>query len=213
MRYFHRGFLIVAMFFVAVTYTGAYFSDSISVSGNMFSSGIWNPGKATISEVFYDPISPPVDTGREWIEIKNTGGYALDMTDYVLHFDGTSSHDFIFPTFSLATGARVVVHVRATGVNSASELYWVDTNGINMSNSYGSVALFKKLPKDETTIVDFVQYGAKDQDSEPKAVAAGIWTDNTFVPIFVQGHSMELIGIDNNLVADWQDQTVPTPGA
>ena len=37
----NRGFLIAAMFFVGVTYTGAYFSDSVTVSGNTFTAGTW----------------------------------------------------------------------------------------------------------------------------------------------------------------------------
>jgi len=211
-RYLKLLFIPVSVLFLATVYTGAYFSSSISSSGNGFSAGMWSPGKATITEVFYDAVG--TDTGLEWIEIENTGGYALDMTGYVLHFDGTGTHDFIFPTFSLVSGAKVLVHVRAIGTNTPAELFWSDTNGKNMGDSYGSVVLFNALPKDETTIVDFVQYGAIDQDGEPKAVTAGIWTDNTFVPLVsAPGISMELISSDNNLVADWQEQIIPNPGS
>lgn len=204
-------FTILAALFIGTSFTGAYFSDSLVVSGNTLITGDW-PGKATISEVLYNPVG--TDTGLEWIEIHNTGGSNLPMAGYVLHFDGVGTHDFIFPTFNLASGARVVVHVRATGTNTLTNLYWPDTNGLNMSNSYGSVVLFKSLPKDSTTIVDFVQYGAAGQDGEPKAVAAGIWTNGTFVPLIAaEGHSMELTGADNNQVSDWHEQSTPTPGS
>jgi len=214
-KFFHKGFLICAMLMVSATYTGAYFSDAVSISGNSFSTGVWNPGKATISEVFYNAVG--TDTGKEWIEIKNTGGYALDMTGYVLHFDSlVSTYDYIFPAFSLASGSRVVVHPRTTGTNSATDLYWPDTNSTNMGNTYGSIGLFKSLPKDSTTIVDYVEYGSAGNDGEVKASTAvpPIWTAGMFVPIIpTEGHSMELIGADNNLATDWQDQAVPTPGA
>lgn len=207
--------LPVALIFIGVTYSGAYFSDSIGISGMNFSTGVWNPGRATISEVFYNPIG--TDTGLEWIEIHNTGGSDLPMSGYVLHFDGVGTHDFTFPTsppFSLASGARVVVHVRATGTNTSTDLYWSDTNSLNMGNSHGSVVLFKSLPKDSSTIIDFVQYGAAGQDEESKAVAAAIWTNSTFVPIITtEGHSMELISADNNQVSDWHDQFPPTQGS
>ena len=73
---------------------------------------------------------------------------------------------------------------------------------------------FKSLPKDSSTIVDYVEYGSAGNDDEVKAVGAGIWTTGAFVPIIpAEGYSMELIGADNNLVTDWQDQAVPTPGA
>ncbi|MEI6144140.1 MAG: lamin tail domain-containing protein [Candidatus Berkelbacteria bacterium] len=212
-RYFSHGFLICAMLFVSTIFTGAYFSDSVAVSGNTFTAGVWVPAKATISEVFYNAVG--ADTGKEWIEIHNTGGFSLDMTGYVLHFDTlVTTYDYVFPAFSLAPDARVVLHVRTAGSNSATDLYWPDTNSTNMGNTYGSIGLFKSLPKDSTTIVDYVEYGSAGHDGEVKAVGAGIWTAGTFVPyIPTEGHSMQLIGADNNLVTDWQDQTVPTPGA
>jgi len=211
-KLFNRGFMVAAMFFIAVTFTGAYFSDSVSVSGNTFSTGIWNPGKATISEVFYNAVG--TDTSKEWIEIHNTGGLALNMTGYVLHFDElVITYDYTFPAFSLASDAKVVLHVRTAGVNTATDLYWADTGSKNMGNSDGSIGLYKALPKDSTTIVDYVAYGSAGLDGEAKAVTAGIWTAGTFVPVYpTEGHSMELISTDNNLVTDWQDQTVPTPG-
>lgn len=197
--------------FIATSFTAAYYSDTVTTTNNIFAADTWTPGPAVISEVLYNPTG--ADIGQEWIEIKNAGSYTVDLDGYVLHFDGTGTSDFIFPDFALLPGTRVVVHVRATGTNTATDLYWSDTGGVNMGNSYGSVVLFKKLPKDSTTIVDFVQYGAKDQDGEVKAVAAGIWTDNTFVPNIAEGHSIQLIGADNNAVSDWQDQSSPTPGS
>lgn len=197
--------------FIATSFTAAYFSDSISTSGNSFGADTWIPGPATITEVLYDPIG--IDTGQELIEIKNTGQYTIDLDNYVLHFDGSGSNDLIFPDFSLLSGAKAVIHVGATGTNTATDLYWSSTGGVNMGNSHGSVVLFKKLPKDETTISDFVQYGAINQDGEPKAVAAGIWNDDTFVADVAEGHSIELIGGDNNQVTDWQDQSTPNIGS
>ena len=137
------------------------------------------------------------------------------MTGYDIRFDGlTSAYDYTFPTFSLAPGAKVVIHVRAVDTDTSTDLYWANTNSVNMGDSHGSVGLFKSLPKDSTTIVDFVEYGSTGNDSEVKALGAGIWTAGAFVPLIsTPGHSMELIGADNNLVTDWQDQAVPTPGA
>ena len=210
-RFFHRGFLICAMLFVAVTYTGAYFSDSVMSSGNTFSSGIWNPGRITISEVLYDPSG--TDAGLEWIELTNTGGYTADLGGYVLHCDNiTTPYDFVFPTFSLLPGSKVVVHLRTSGSNSATDLYWPDTGGTNMGNSYGSAGLFKDISKDSSVMVDFVQYGAGDQDGEEKAKTAGIWSEDDFVADVAEGHSIQLISADNNSSADWFDQLAPNPG-
>lgn len=204
-------FFPASVIFVTATFSGAYYTDNVTTNNNGLSFATWTPGPAVISEVLYNPDG--TDTGLEWIKIKNAGTYTIDLDGYVLHFDGTGSNDFTFPDFALLPGSKVVVHVRASGTNTATDLYWVDTGGVNMSNSYGSVVLFNKLPKDSSTIVDFVQYGAKDQDGEIKAVAAGIWTDNAFVTNVAESHSIQLIGADNNAVSDWQDQSSPTPGS
>lgn len=208
-KFLRFAYLPLAFVFISSVFTGAYFSSNVGISGNSFSTGIWNPGKATISEVFYRAVGS--DSGKEWIEIKNSGGFSLDMTGYVLHFDG-NSHDFTFPNFSLEPGAKVVVYLRVTGVNSASSLYWTDTNGMNMSNYFGSVGLYKNLPKDSSTIVDYVEYGGAGNDGEPKAIGAGIWSAGAFVSLVSDGHSMELVSTDNNLPSDWRDQDSPTRG-
>lgn len=205
-------FLPAALLFIIVTYTGAYFSDSVSSSGNTVAAGTWTPGPVTITEVLYDPVG--TDSGLEWVELKNTGQYTIDLGSYVIHCDNiTTPYDFVFPTFSLLPGSKVVVHLRTSGTNTATDLYWADTGGTNMGNSYGSVGLFKDISKDPSVMVDFVQYGAGDQDGEEKAKTAGIWSEDDFVADVVESHSIQLISADNNSSADWFDQSVPTPGA
>ena len=86
--FFHKGFLTIAMLFVGITYTGAYFSDSVSVSGNTFSTGIWNPGRVVINEVLYDPSG--TEPNDEWVELYNAGGMSVDLSGYVLA-DNTGS--------------------------------------------------------------------------------------------------------------------------
>ena len=208
----NRGFLIATMLFVGVTYTGAYFSDSVISSGNTFTAGTWTPGPVTITEVLYDPSG--VDSGLEWIELANNGLYTINLSGYVMHCDNiVASYDFVFPTFSLLPGSKVVVHLRAAGVNSSTDLYWLDTGSDNMGDTSGSVGLFKDSTKDFTVMMDFVQYGAGDQDGENKAVTAGIWIEDDFVFDVVGGHSIQLISTDSNSSADWFDQSVPNSGA
>lgn len=207
----NRWFLIVAMLFVAVSYTGAYFSDSVISSGNTFSAGTWVPGPVTITEVLYDPVG--TDTGLEWVELTNTGSYTINLGGYVMHCNNiTTAHDFLFPTFSLLPGSKVVIHLRSAETNTATDLYWPDTGDANMGNTSGSVGLFKDISKDSSVMADFVQYGAGDQDGENKAVAAGIWTEDDFIADVEAGHSIELINEDNNLPTDWRDQPLPNPG-
>ena len=211
-KFFHRGFLIAAMFFVGITYTGAYFSDSVSSSGNTFTAGTWavSPAKVTISEVFYNATGVN-DTGFEWIEIANTGGQAINMTGYDLYPDGAGYY-YTFPAFSLNPNAIVLIHLNTDGVDSATDLY-TGSGHSNMNNANGSIAIFNSTTHNSSTIIDYVRFGTG-TTWQTTAVSAGIWiSGSTVAPVGV-GHSMELIGkVDNNLVTDWQDQAVPTPGA
>jgi hypothetical protein len=205
-------FLIGAVLFIAVSFTGAYYSDGVATSNNIFTAGTWTPGPATITEVLYDPTG--TDSGLEWIELKNTGEFTIDLNGYVLHCDNiVTANDFVFPIFSLLPNSRVVIHLRSSGTNTATDLYWPDTGGANMGNSYGSVGLFKDITKDPSVMVDFVQYGAGDQDGEEKAKTAGIWTEDNFVADVAEGHSIQLVSADNNSASDWFDQITPNPGS
>ncbi len=206
-----RYLLPFAVIFMGISFTGAYFSDSVSVQNNTFTAGTWTPGPAVISEVFYDP-SGGGDSGLEWIEIKNNGSYSININNYLLHFATSGSNDFIFSDINLSPGQIVVVHVNTAGTDTSTNLFWSNTGGNNMGDSSGSISLFKNSTKNATNMVDFVQYGAIDQNYEATAVSAGIWADDTFVSAFVTGHSMELISSDNNMVSDWFDQVTPNPG-
>ncbi len=209
-RYF-RGFLIATMFFVTVSYTGAFLSDSVAVSGNTFTAGTWTPGPVTITEVLYDPSSGS-DTGLEWIEMKNTGQYPININNYLLHFATSGSNDFVFPNISLNPNQVIIVYVNKSGTNTSSVFYWENTGGNNMGDAKGSVSLFKNSTKDSSNMVDFVQYGEGGQNYESAAVAAGIWTAGDFVPGVTTGYSIQLISADNNLSTDWFGQSTPNPG-
>lgn len=80
-RYFKRGFLIAAMFFVGIAYTGAYFSDSVAVSGNTFTAGTWDVGpEVVINEVYSHAASDET----EWIELKNRTASVLSLSGYTI---------------------------------------------------------------------------------------------------------------------------------
>lgn len=56
----------------------------------------------------------------EWVEITNSGKGAVDMTDWIL--DSSGERVYMFPGFSLASGASVKVFT-GKGTDSSSELY------------------------------------------------------------------------------------------
>lgn len=200
-------FVAIGLIASSAQFTKALFSDEVAIENNTAETGIWNPGKATITEVFYDPTG--ADLGHEWIKIRNTGGYNLPMAGYILHFNGLGTNHFIFPDIILEPSNEIVVHLRLAGTNTGTDLYWPNTGDVNMNNASGSVSLFKSLPKNASNIIDFVQYGAASQNQETNAAAAGIWTAGAFVADAQEGYSLRLTNnSDHNSVADWEPNQV-----
>jgi hypothetical protein len=75
-------------------------------------------GVAKIVEIRYDP--PGSDLAGENLVLANVGGSALTLTGAVLV--DLANHSYTFPTFTLASGARVRIWTKA-GTDSATDLY------------------------------------------------------------------------------------------
>lgn len=135
-----------------------------------------------ISEVMFDPTG--IDTGLEYVVVKNFGNTDVNMTGWDLYPDGIGY--FTFPSFILNTNASVKILLHKSGTNNQSNLYHVSASG-NLGNSSGSVALFSSTAHNKTTIVSFVRYhragSVEHKTWESTAVSAGIWTAGTFVDI------------------------------
>ncbi|HHE64914.1 MAG TPA: T9SS type A sorting domain-containing protein [Bacteroidetes bacterium] len=171
--------------------------------------------QVVINEVLYDPSG--VDTGNEWIEIKNSGASAVILAGYDIN--ATSGDYYTFPAlFTLPAGAFVIVHWRTVGIDdfdfsdNVAHLY-TGTSGYtaNMGNTSGWVALFNSTTHNGGTITDYMEYGAGGQTWEPSAVTAGIWTAGDFAPDVVAAHSLEYDG-SGDAGTDWFDQSSPTQG-
>ncbi len=164
--------------------------------------------QVVINEVLYDPDG--TDTGKEKIEIRNVGSTVINLTGYDLYPDGIGY--FTFPTASLAPGAIAVVHLRQSGVPSASEFFH-SAPTTNMGNTSGSVALFSSTTHGAGTLVSFVQWGAGEKAWSTAAASGGAWSSAAdSVPAVLEGHSIEYDGSGFS-PADWLDQAVPTLGS
>ncbi len=164
-----------------------------------------------INEVLYD--AEGVDTGKEYIILYNNGDSSIDLTNYELN--AVSGDYYIFPSFLLEPKSFVVIHWRAEGTDTKSDLY-TGTNGFdaNMGDSSGWVALFRSHPTTSTAkdlIVDYLEYGAAGKTWESAANSAGIWPAGSFIPDVQAGKSIKLKidGQDNNSPDDWME-SVPT---
>ncbi len=152
-----------------------------------------------INEVFYDP--PGTDTGLEWIELINTCDSPVNLTGFDLK--PADAPYFTFPVFTLNAFSRVIIHINAIGTNTDTELFTGSSS--NMGNTSASIVLFSETTHSESTILDFIQYGAAGQTWESTAVTAGIWTAGDFTIDVDEGFSLNLSpdGIDNDSSIDW----------
>ena len=167
-----------------------------------------------INEVLYDPTG--VDTGQEWIELKNAGGSAVDIGGYDIN--ATSGDYLTFPTLNVPAGDFVIVHWNTDGINDTdfsddiAHIYTGSTGFSNMGNTTGWVALFNSTTHSSSTIIDYMEYGSGDQTWENSAVTAGIWTEDNFAVDVSEGSSLEYDG-SGDLGSDFVEQVTPSQGS
>jgi PKD repeat protein len=155
-------------------------------------------GDIVIQEALFDPSG--TDTGLEYIILKNQSSANINMTGWNLYPDGIGY--FIFPTFSLAGGETVKIHLRTSGVNDAKNLYHESVSS-NMGNSSGSIAVFTASERNKDTIQVFVRYhkpGSSERKTwESTAVEAGLWQGGDFLNIesIAEGQVIFLSNPDN----------------
>jgi hypothetical protein len=85
-------FLLGVVAFTAASYSGAYFSDTVTLRGNSFTAGAWDTteNKIIINEVYYnvgnrtfESTSNAESEGKnEWIELYNPGSEAVNIKGY-----------------------------------------------------------------------------------------------------------------------------------
>lgn len=163
------------------------------------------PEDIIINEVLYDPLG--TDTGLEFIELYNRGAEAVELTGWEV--DPSSAPYVTFPAVTLEPKHYLVIHVNASGTNTATDVYSGALS--NMSNTKGPVALFASATHSEETLVSYLAYGEGGQANESKAVARGLWNAGDFIPLVTQGTSISYDG-SGNTSGDWYSGS-PTPGS
>ena len=95
--------------------------------------------KVVITHVHYDAEGNDNENlNDEYVVIKNLGEAAVDLTGWTLRDE--AGHTFIFPQFTLDTGATVTVHT-GSGVNTKTHLYWGRESAV-WNNSHDTVYLY-----------------------------------------------------------------------
>lgn len=157
-------------------------------------------GSVVINEIMFNPEG--TDGILEWVELYNNSDSEINLENWEV--DPDSGSYFNLKGKTIKSGKFLVV----TGLSG-------------MRNSYGQVSLYNSTTHNESTMIDYVQYGKWDIGTtenkiRDRAINKLIWTENDFAPISSEGKSMELKidGKDNNSSDDWQESYVTsgTPG-
>jgi hypothetical protein len=148
-----------------------------------------------IQEVLVDPA------GNQFVELFNATSQPADIGGWMLS-DGFSSHTFAYG-FTIQGNERVVVHLGVSGVDSATDVY---APAFGALQGDGSLALLQG----GIDLVDFVQWGADNQNFEATADQLAEWTAGDFVPAPPQGLSFSYDGTANTSAA-WHHAN-PSPG-
>jgi hypothetical protein len=175
-----------------------------------------------INEVLYNPLG--ADDGNEWVELYNSGGSAVDLTEWTIS-GSDGSIKATLPSIILPPDCYLIIHfgpeepgMHDTNFEDDSQAYFFAGNLKEVFYNDGdAVALYVGNPSVDT-IVDYVAWSSKGTSlsalAENHASAAGIWTEGTFLDTSYQSGSFvmrgETIGrdcasADTDKSEDWDD--------
>ncbi len=210
MRILGIGFFVAAMIGMAVPFSAVAATSDV-----------------VIFEILFNPTG--ADAGFEYVVIENRGGADANLSGWQLYPDGIGY--FTFPSFTIGAGKNVKIHLQVLGNADSENLYHKpDTNTVkNMGNTSGSVALFSSSDHNESSIVDFVQWGRVGETVgetwESTAEKAVLWTKGEFVAVdpAIEGEVLKRKSsgtgssawevVASAIVPESQTSPTPTPSA
>ncbi|MDZ4806624.1 MAG: FlgD immunoglobulin-like domain containing protein [Candidatus Eisenbacteria bacterium] len=143
-----------------------------------------------ISEVSYNPVGP--NGANQKIELVNLGATVQTLNPWSICIQ------FLYKNFpigaSIPAGGRYTIHVNKTGVNTPTEWY-TGIAYVNIDSTSDGISMYHTTSGFGTfaNIEDYVQFGAGGQPRENVGVAAGFWTAGTFVPLGLEGQSVQFV--------------------
>ena len=166
-----------------------------------------------ISEVLYNPVGP--NGGNQKIELVNLGASTQSLIPWSICIQ------FLYKNFpagaSIPAGGRYTIHVNKTGVNTSTDWY-TGTAYVNIDSLSDAISLYHTTSGFSTAgnMEDIVEFGAGGQPRENVGVSAGFWTAGTFVPLGVEGQSVQFVPVvpivTRHPISDYCNAT-PTLGA
>lgn len=148
-----RLFFPLAIIFIGASFTGAYFSDSVSVSGNSFETGSWGaptpPADVVLNEFMANPVGP--EPAGEWIELYNKGGTGIDVNGWVL-YDAINTHSLPITAANVVGGSTVI------GAGGFLVVNYQSPSTFSLNNSGSETVRLFDAPIATGTLIDSYTY-------------------------------------------------------
>lgn len=101
-------FLPAALMFCVVSFTGAYFSDNVTTSGNTFTAGASSESDIVINEIYANPPGGAAEEpALEWVELYNSGDWSIDVNGWYL-YDAIDDHALPINAANVAGGSTSI---------------------------------------------------------------------------------------------------------
>lgn len=176
---------------------------------------------APVADFRITEIRHNAENGLDLVEITNMGPATGDLGRYrfVASHDSATvpiDHLVVPGTSTVAGGGRVTVHVHASGVQSASDLYLPTLEDLPATGSLALYApnTFVTTLEDISQIIDYLEWGAPGQANESTAQSARLWTAGEALGPLPPGRSFEYCGTRSQHGAmHWSDVTTPNFGS
>jgi len=200
-------------------------TDAAGVPFSSQDSAVVNVGAdepTAVGDVVINEVAPNPQFGSEWIELHNRATSDVNIGGWELADEDGFVYSFPALTF-IPNDGYIVVHL-AEGSDTATDFYTGAAAAGALHNTEDQVSLYSGSTHDTASLVDFIQWDNDGTFSGPAdddlAVAAGQWSNNTYVATPAAGQSVgrDRNATDNHAAADWDnsggaDAAAPTRGA
>jgi len=171
-----RHFYFPAVFiFIAVSFTGAYYSDSVSTTNNTFTAGTWTvtpTATPTPSSLVINEIS---SAGSEWIELYHSGG-ALSLDGYTINDEYSIVHSQSLDGYNIPPSGYLVLYRTVDfsyALNDDQDALELKNSGVSIDRvEYGSV--YAPVPSSGESIARIPNGNDTDNDATDFQIRSGI---------------------------------------
>lgn len=200
-------FISLSVIFIGSVFSGAYFTDSESISSNEFQTGVWASTTATVSSTISpttDPATEEIiitefmanpskvnDSVGEWFEVYNASASTVNFNGWRYRDSGSGNWSYIGIDITVGSGDYFVFGKSSNWYeNGGVPVDYRVHSSFNLNNDNDSIVIEKPDGSGGYIIVDQINY------------------DSSFVLSEGVSNMLKNLSLDNSFGANWQQSTV-----